>query len=216
MTSSTKKRTTTLTSESDEITKMFDDIRPEDFFRETSAVQTVRVPGRVRQLGLDKSNVGFEKFIRDQLTQCRIDAHQSQEFFTPRAVLANSDEWRIFHGEDDEVPADFAQRLKREAAQMNAHWSFVAMVSPARAILPGQTEPPPIDPDDADAVFNALQDGALQYGVCWTAGNVTNGPLEYRGGIIYLDDDGKPGNEVEGAMDENMEDPFTEVLTQGT
>lgn len=190
---------------------MFEDIRPEDFFRETSAVQTIRVPGRVRSLGLDKSDVGFEKFIRDQLTQCRIDARQDNDFI-PRAILANSDEWRIFHGEDDEVPADFARRLSREANAMNAHWMFIAIVSPARAVLPGQTEPPPIDPDNADAIFAALQSGELSYGVCWTAASVSNGPLEYRGGIIYLNDDGKPGDEVEGEMDENMDDPFTQVL----
>lgn len=212
MTSSTTKRMTTLSFDPDSVSKMFENIRPEDFVRETSAVQAVRLPGRVRSLGLDKSDVGFQKFVQDQLRQCRIDAH-TEDFFTPRAVLANSNEWRYFHGEDDEVPADFARRMNREANAMSAHWSFVAMVSPARAVLPGQTEPPPIDPDDDDAVLAALQDGTLQHGVCWTAASVTNGPLEYRGGIIYLDIDGKPGNEVHGEMDANMDDPFTEVLT---
>lgn len=191
---------------------MFENIRPEDFIRETSAVKTLKVPDRAKSLGLHTSGVGFEKFIQDALSQARIDARQNDDF-TPRAVLANSDEWRIFHGEDDEVPADFARRLSREATAMNAHWMFVALVSPARAILPGQTEPPPIDPDDTDAIMAALRDGQLSYGICWTAGSIANGPLEYRGGIIYLDLDGKPGDEVEGQMDQDMDDPFTEVLT---
>lgn len=191
---------------------MFENIRPEDFFRDTSAVEIVTVPARMKSLRLNTSNVGYEKFVNDQMTQARIDAQQD-EHFTPRAVLANSDEWRIFHGEDDEVPADFARRLNREATAMNAHWMFIALISPARAILPGQTEPPPIDPDDTDAIVAALRDGQLSYGICWTAGSVANGPLEYRGGIIYLDDHGKPGNEVEGQMDQDMDDPFTEVLT---
>lgn len=202
---------TTLSPEANDITKMFENLRPEDFIRETSAVWVDPIPARAKSLGLHISNAGFEMFVRDNRDRCRQQA-QDNDPFTPQAMLASSDERRFFHGEDDEVPADFARRLRREAQAMNAHWMFVALMSPARAILPGQTDPPPIDPDDADAVYAALASGELQFGVCWTAGSTVSGHPEHRAGIIYLDDHGKPGGEVEGDMDTNMNDPFADVL----
>lgn len=189
---------------------MFENITPEDFFRETSAVRRVAVPPHVKDNELHHTSSGFEGFIRAHVTECRRLATQNK--MVPLAWLANMDEHRLFHGEDDEVPADFARRLHREATQMNAHWSFVALIAPARAILPGQTEPPMIDPDDLSAVREGIESGQLSVGICWTAGSVDNGPLEYRGGIIYLDMHGQPGDQVEGEMDSDIEDPFTQVL----
>jgi hypothetical protein len=194
------------------ITKMFEGIRPEDFLRETSAVRTVNIPAAIRSLGLEASEVGFELFIQNQLAACRKDVTDRDEF-VPRAVLGNSDEWRIFHGEDDEVPDDFARRLNRESNTMNAHWCFTALIAPGRALLPGQTEPPPLDSDDTTAMEQAIREGLVRLGVCWTAASVLNGPLTYRGGIIYLDNDGLPDGEVAGDMDPNIEDPFVSVLT---
>lgn len=198
----------------DEIERLFQNLSPDDFARDTSAVETVDIPDRARSLGLNRSDAGFEMFIQGHLTECRVDAWEDSSDFTPRAILANSDVQRKFHGEDDESPGDWGRRLRREATAMQAHWMFVALVSPARAVLPGQSDPPPLDPDDIAAVHQALEDGSLGFGVCWTAASITSGTLEYRGGIIYLADDGKPGDEVEGAMDPDMEDPFCEILSR--
>lgn len=206
----TTRTRTPLIPESDHIANMFENIRPEDFFRETSAVKTETIQAVSRNLGLHASELGFELFVRAQLDRCREEASTGE--FIPQAVLANSDEYRFFHGEDDEVPADFARRLQREAKTMNAYRMFVAIVSPARAILPGQTPPPLIDPDDMDAVREALVSGELRFGVCWTAANGHGADIDYRGGIVYLDDDGNPTDEVQGDMDPDVEDPFTEVL----
>lgn len=190
---------------------MFENIRPEDFFRETSAVEQQTVPEKVKALLLHTSEVGFEAFLESRLGDCRAESSRSGDV-APHAWLASSDVHRKFVGEDDETPGDFARRLQREAEQMGAHWSFVAMVSPARVILPGQTAPPDIDSDDTDAVNAALESGELSLGVCWTAASKTSGEVVVRGGIIYLDDHGHPLGEVQGDMDEDLDDPFTEVL----
>ena len=188
---------------------MFENIRPEDFFRETSAVKTEAIPEAVKKLRLPSTDLGFQVFIRQQLDRCRAEASEGE--FTPQAVLANTDEYRYFHGEDDEVPADFARRLQREAKQMNAHRAFVALVAPARALMPGQAAPE-IDPDDLESVSEALISGALQLGVCWTASSFNEAGQSYMGGIIYLDDLGMPAGEVSGDMDPDIADPFLEVL----
>lgn len=190
---------------------MFENIKPEDFFRETSAVLRKTVPDKVKALSLHTSEVGFEAFLRSRLDDCRAEASRDSDV-EPQAWLASSDEHRKFLGEDDETPGDFARRLQREAEQMDAHWSFVAMVSPARVILPGQTAPPDVDSDDADAVAAALESGELSLGICWTAASKTSGEVIVRGGIIYLDEDGHPTSEVHGDMDKDLDDPFTEVL----
>lgn len=204
----TKTGTKKLNPESDEFKNMFDNITPEDFIRDTSAVERVPFPKHVQNMNLNISELGFTLFLRTFLDNCRRDAVTSDDF-TPRAVLVNTDEQRIFHGEGDEAPVDFANRLQREAIAMNAHWMAVALVCPARAIMPGQT-PPDVAVDDLDAIYSALEEGELSMGICWTAHRVGG---EYHGGIIHLTDDGRPGEEVEGVMDESIEDPFRRVLS---
>lgn len=193
----------------DEINGWFDNLKPEDFIRETSAAEIVKHPEAIKSLGLHKGRTGFELFVQLMLEIVRVSLSEKGDL-AAFAVLTNSDERRHFIGEDDELPAHFAGRLRREAQAMGATMSFTAMIAPCRAIYPGQAVQD-IDPDDTQAVEDALMNGELDVGVCWTASLNDNGEREYRGGIMYLNQDGSPGQMVSGPMDANT-DPFAGVL----
>jgi hypothetical protein len=200
-----------LTLEPDDLTNVFNHLTPEDFVRDTSASGTQSHPEALRNLGLNQGPIGYNLFVDLWLTECRRRAG-TEDDFAPFAVLANADIERYFEGEDDEVPADFAGRLHREAKQMNAARMFVAMVAPARAVYKDDEPPQPISGEDIDAIQQALMTGDLDLCICWTSSLVADGTRIDRAGIMYLDDDGQIGQEIEAPVNPDT-DPFKGVLT---
>lgn len=188
---------------------MFDHLTPADFLRETSARNEQPTPQPLRNLGLNRGPIGFDLFVDLWLTQCRERA-ATEDDFAPFAVLSSPEAERYFEGEDDELPADFARRLQREASQMGAAWLFVAMVAPARAIHRDDESPDEIG-DDVASIEKALIDGQLDLCVCWSSAFSEDNVHRTRAGIMYLDDEGQIGQEIEAPLNPAT-DPFREVL----
>jgi hypothetical protein len=193
----------------DDITKAFIDISPEDFLRETSAVKSVDYPPAAIRLGLSQGRDNFNRFVEANLESCRADAAHEHGFHSFSA-LSSHDKQRHFRPDDDETPVDYAKRLARESAQMDATWYFTAMVAPGRSFT-GEVTPQDLDLDDLDAIDRALNDGELSVGICWSAGCREVAESAYRGGILYLDADGLVANEVEGELDPST-DAFHAIL----
>jgi hypothetical protein len=189
---------------------VFDHLTPEDFARDTSARESQVKPGVIQNLGLNTGPIGYDLFVELWLQKCR-DLAETDDDFTPFAVLSNAMIERYFEGEDDEVPADFARSLQREARQMNASWFFVAMVAPARAVYRDEETPKQIG-GDLGEIQAALMSGDLDLCVCWTTTSAElGGQRRSRAGIMYLDDEGRIGQEIEAPLNPDT-DPFNEVL----
>lgn len=109
----------------EEIEKVFAGITPEDFNRETSATDIMKLP-KVQQ-----GPAAFNRFVQAMLTGVResFDAASDQEPWQSTAVLQNGDCRRIFLPEDDETNRMFLNRLRREAQEFGARWFFAAFRS---------------------------------------------------------------------------------------
>lgn len=189
---------------------MFDNLKPEDFARTTSATGEHPHIASMRDLGLTAGPMGFNVFVDLLLEKCRKQAGRDEDFI-PFAVLHGTDFQRYFEGEDDEVPMDFAHRLHREAQQMQATWMFVAMIAPARAIYKDDDPPPPIDDSNTEAIQEAVFSGDLDLCVCWSASRVEGVERANRAGIMYIDNEGSVGQEIEAPLNPET-DPFRGVL----
>jgi hypothetical protein len=152
----------------------------------------------------------FDVFVDVFVAQCRDRAGREDDFM-PFAALVSPETLRYFEGEDDEVPADFARRLHREAVSMEATGVFVAMVAPARAVYKEDPTPVPIDDDSVEAIQEAIVNGDLDLCVCWTANGIDEGNHRSRAGLMYLDDEGGIGQEIEAPVNPET-DPFHGVL----
>lgn len=186
---------------------MFDHLTPADFVRDTSAREVQETPEAISNLGLNRGRIGYDLFVDLWLTKCR-QRSAEQDDFAPFAVLSNPHAEWYFEGEDDELPADFARRLQREATQLGATWLFVAMVAPGRAVYKDDEKPAPIG-DDVASIEAALINGELDLCICWSS--ASNEDQRTRAGIMYLDDDGQIASEIEAPLNPDT-DPFREVL----
>lgn len=144
------------------------------------------------------------------LEACRTNLAAHADF-EPFAVLNGDSSYRFFKGEDDEVPSDFARRLKREASQIRATWAFSAMIAPARVRVAGE-ESIEIPIGDVKAIETALDNGQLDLALCWSATLREQGENLYRGGVMFLDNNGDIQQEVEARLNPAT-DPFSEILS---
>lgn len=183
----------------DDITKAFADITPEDFLRETSAIDELKVSNQ-------QNKAQFDEFVDGlvELTQHR--ATDSE--FNPFAVLGSPIRRRIFLADGDETPDQWAARLRREANMMQATWFYVALLSPSRTY--DKERPTSIDRSE-EAINHALDAGLLDIGLCWLALRVDAQGSSNRAGVFYMDKSGQPSSSVEGEIDDE-DNPFTNVL----
>lgn len=108
-----------------EIARFFDNLKPEDFERETSAVETTTIDPPQR------GAAAFRRWVDALLASVResFDTRQFKEW-DPAAVLQAPDQRRTFEADDDETNEMFMWRLHREAEKIDAQWFFIATVGP--------------------------------------------------------------------------------------
>lgn len=110
----------------EEITRFFDALTPEDFERpRTSANRIERLPDG------DRSEADFELFVSVMVEATRVGYEVASGQPTPYGVLQSGSERRCFVPRAGETPADFLERLRREAASFGADWLFVSVLSRA-------------------------------------------------------------------------------------
>lgn len=110
----------------DQIQDFFDNLDPNDFARETSAIDETQLPQK--QAGA----AAFVLFVDANIKGVMDDFNEQtpQVPWQAVAVLQSSDVRRIFTPDDDETNSMFMSRLHREAQQLGAQWFFLAMVGP--------------------------------------------------------------------------------------
>ena len=191
----------------DEIAQAFEGISVEDFLRETSAMDRTTYGPEHAHFTVGRNN--FNGFVDAQVRRCHERAHRGG--FHAFSTLHNKVEQRHYHPDDDETAAHYAQRLTREAQEMDASWFFTAMLAPGRAFNPDEEEPEEIDPDDPVALQAALDAGLVRMSICWFAQSNDDRQPFCRSGIIILDDAMEPESAVEGEIDAEN-NPFHYVM----
>lgn len=191
----------------DEIAKAFADIKPEDFFRDTSAQDRITYTHEHAHLTTGINH--FNGFV-DAHVQRSKEQTYSEHGFHAFSTLHNPTEQRHFHPDDDETAHQYAERLAREAKDMQATWFFTAMLAPGRAYS-GDEVPPDIDADNPQELAAAIESGVLRLSICWYAQDDEESPPFRRSGIITLDSDGHPESSIEGEIDADS-NPFHYVM----
>jgi hypothetical protein len=111
--------------EGQDLSALFADLTPADFFRETSAVDSddydVVLSGEQ----------DFDKFVIRHIQRTRLNFDEDAESFQPVAVLSTFTAARVFTPDEDETNEMYMSRLNREAAAFEAMWFAVSMVAPA-------------------------------------------------------------------------------------
>lgn len=173
---------------SDELDGIFDDLKPEDFFLETSAIEEVSRTSKGAEM--------FSAFVDEQLRAIRLAYAASQGQVNPIAILANTERQRVFSPEDDENMGQYTSRLNREAKLMGATWVFISRKTlvAAHHVSPDQIH----DTNDPEAVAQAIADGVLKTGLIWFSERRENGERHRRHGIIEALPNHNLGQPVEG------------------
>lgn len=191
----------------DDITQVFADITPEDFHRDTSALDRLTYdPG---QAHFTSGINNFNGFVDAHVRRSKEASHKPSGFHA-FSTLHNPTEQRHYHPDDDETAQQYASRLAREASEMQATWFYTAMLAPGRAYMEGET-PPEVDADNPDELAAALESGLLHLSICWFAQSNEQDPPFRRSGIIVLDEEGHATDEVEGEIDADC-NPFHFVM----
>jgi hypothetical protein len=105
-------------SEHDELTGIFDDLSPEDFVLESTAIASMQ--------GCYAGPDVLDGFLEHQLNAVRLAFSMADGWLYTTAVLAGREGLRTFVADDDETLRDFVSRVRGEAARMRAHWCFMA------------------------------------------------------------------------------------------
>lgn len=193
----------------DEITAAFEGLTPEHLIKQSSYTGEQSYPVGAITSGQTAGRKQFRRWVDTALEALRISTAQGHHIvaFT---MLHSLDKRRYFQPDADETAPMYANRLHREAKQMNATWIFNAMVAPG-AHFEGEA-PEPIDPDNFEAVQAALESGRLNMSVCWYAEMREGERVLTRSGVIPVTPDGVLMAGIEGDLDPRL-NPFAEVLS---
>ena len=159
--------------ERDELTGIFDHIRPEDFILETTAIQEY-----------ERTNEGveaFNAFVDEQLRAARQSWIAAEGEVQPIAILASTTKQRVFTPDDEETLGEWVQRLHREAQRMQANWVFLTKRTMVGSAAPGAQD---VDFNDQEAVQAAIEAGTLVDGSLWYAERREGGERHHRFGIM--------------------------------
>ncbi len=107
----------------DDLTDIFEDLKPEDFIQsESTAVGIVALASQ------DAEFVGaeaFARFIARSLNDVRVAYAASAGDINPIAILATATTQYLFVPDEDDSLGSWADRLRREAATLGATWVFI-------------------------------------------------------------------------------------------
>lgn len=157
----------------DGIDGIFDHITPDDFARETSALETIERAG----IGA----TAFNAFVDEQVRGIRTSYIASSGNVDPIAIIVSPTIQRVFAADDDESLNDFVARIHREAKQIGAIWTFVGKKTLVGTKL---TSGPLPDLNDPEAVDDALAEGILSVGMMWYADRREGELREHRTGSM--------------------------------
>lgn len=140
---------------------IFDDLTPEMFALETSAV--------LESSGEFAGREAFDTAVDEQLRNVQSAFAASGGKINPIAVLFSATMQRNFTPDRDENLGQFLERLQREARVMGARWLFIAKESVFQNYDHEEGDEKP-DPSSAGALSRADAAGSgLKAGILWYA-----------------------------------------------
>lgn len=164
----------------DEFAGIFDDVTPDMFIAETSAVH--------EDEGSFVGTAMFNTVVDEALRGVRTAFASSFGQINPTAMLANATTRRFFAPEQDENLGQFLERLKREAMTMGAHWFFLAKRNVVAVWYEEDEEAERHDTGSDDAMRTAAMHGSEpEMGVLWYAERREGGETHHRHGVLKIE-----------------------------
>jgi hypothetical protein len=141
----------------DELAGIFDDLSPEDFNVETTAIEEI---SRTNE-GVD----AFNSFVDEQMRAYRVAWVANHGRANPIAVLASPTMQRVFTPDAEETLGEYVKRLHREAIRMEAIWIFSARKTIVGSFMADEDT----DIGDPEVIAEAMAAGKASEGVEWFA-----------------------------------------------
>jgi hypothetical protein len=98
----------------DDLTGIFDDLTPDDFFFADRSASTIGLP----------DGCSFEQFITIQHDLLKYAFAAADGKINPLTILATDTQAIAYQADDDEKLGDYIARMAEEAKRINARWSF--------------------------------------------------------------------------------------------
>jgi hypothetical protein len=178
---------------------IFDHLTPDDFVRETSAVDAAT--------GEYRGTKNYDRWVDQRLQSVHIAYHAADGHMNPIALLASPTVMRGFTPDDDETVGDFLERLGREARLIGAHWFFLAK---RELVGTMPTDDDDLDVMDQESVQEYINAGKLKPGVLWYAERREGSQRSHRIGFLTIVGN-KLGESVETGAPQTFK-AFAQVL----
>jgi len=177
----------------DDFTGIFDNLTPEMFSMETSAVDETE--------GNFRGVTAFNASVDERLRGIRAAFASSFGQINPIAVLSNAERQRVFVPEQDENLGMFLERLKREAVMMGAHWFFLAKKNVFSVWYDEAGSEGSADVASPEAEQIAAERGSEpEVGILWYAERREGTEIHHRHGVLQIE-----GNRIAGATEGDSE-----------
>lgn len=180
----------------DDFAGIFDDLTPDMFFAETSAVH--------EDEGKWTGAEAFNQVVDESLRGLRLAFASTHGQVNPTAILANATVRRFYVPDQDENLGQFLERLKREARAMGAHWFYFAKRNVYASWQEPEDATSKTDMASPEAMQKASEHGSeLQVGLCWYAERREGDDVHHRHGVMSIEDNKITGT-IEGDGDQTM------------
>lgn len=180
-----------MTDEHDELTGIFDDLKPEDF--------------APRKQGI----VAFDAFVKENIRSLRVAYAAADGEINPIAIFASPDNEWTFSPTEDENMGQYIQRLREAAKTLKATWFFISKKTLVGALT--ATNDGTI-PEITNTGWAEQHRQLLTEGVVYYAERLEDGVKDCRHGIIYAED-GALTQVVEGNPNAQSMGLFSNILS---
>jgi hypothetical protein len=169
-------------SDHDNLTGIFDEITPDMFIVETSAVD--------ESTGTFKGIDAFNASTEERLRGVRATFANALGQINPTAVLTNATTQRVFVPQHDENLGQFLERLQREARVMGAHWFFFAKRNAFSVYYETDDDAERHDVTERDGACAreaAVRGSEPEIGIMWYAERREGEEIHHRHGALKVD-----------------------------
>lgn len=178
----------------DDLDGIFDDLTPEDFEIDTTAISEISRENR----GVE----AFNAFVDEQIRALRMAYSAGAGHINPVTTIANAQVQRLFLPNSDETLGDYFERLHDEAEKMQGSWLFIARRTQVGSHLIAPSEMH--DATQSPVIQEAEAAGMLKDGVIWYGESRETGEIHRRLGILFDDGHGNLERPVESPPEANQ------------
>ncbi|NUS02073.1 MAG: hypothetical protein HOV97_05860 [Nonomuraea sp.] len=159
---------------------IFDEISPDMFIVETSAIDEIE--------GNFRGATAFNASVDERLRGIKAAFASSFGKINPIAILTNATTQRVFVPQQDENLGQFLERMQREARTMGAHWFFFAKKNTFAVYYPEDDDEEIYDVGSDAARERAARSGSdLSVGILWYAERREGEEVHHRHGALEVE-----------------------------